>query len=88
MVVTLSDGAMGAAVVFLATYIAPTHKKHVASTVTVFAVLAAIVGVGKCAIAEDYWGAYTYFWFGIGALACGVTMIQLASRKEIKVSKI
>lgn len=71
-----SDGALGASFVFIASMMAPTHKRQVTILVGVLAVL---LGLGRSLyllVTEDYWGAFTYFCAAVGTLACGAYLLQ------------
>ena len=83
-VVLFSDGAMGAAFVYLATSVAPTHKRQVAIVLGTIALLLGLTRSLYLLLDGDGWGAFTYLCVAVGASLCAAFRSQEYRKADLR----
>lgn len=76
LVVLFSDGAMGAALVYVAVFIAPSHKRQVAIVIGASTLLLGLARSIYLLQDGDLWGAFSYFCVAMSALLCAVSRLR------------
>lgn len=81
-VVLFSDCAMGASFIYIATMVAPKHKRQVTIVVGSIASLLGFSRSLSLFWTEDYWGAFSYCCAAVGALVCSTWFSKVISVRK------